>query len=362
MIVFRVDSSELIGSGHLMRCLTLAGQLKKEKQEEIVFISRDLAGSLNHLIEKNGYRLLLLPSAASTEELTGYEQWLTVRQAVDADQTRQLLQGLAVEYLIIDSYAIDETWENIVRPYVDEIMVIDDLANRKHNCDILLDQNYYCEGEYRYTGLVPPHCKLLLGPQYALLREEFYEARKKMRTRDGTIKNILVFFGGSDLTNETMKALQAMEALQRTDIQVNVVVGASNKNKESIKAYCLQHDNMHYFCQVSNMAELMNEADLAIGAGGTATWERCFLKLPALVITIAENQVEIAKNCKRRGVIEYLGQNEMVTCKMIEDNLRILIQDCAHVKKIEKNMESLLMNENQPIFLFFNRRRHEKNI
>ncbi|MEL7633356.1 UDP-2,4-diacetamido-2,4,6-trideoxy-beta-L-altropyranose hydrolase [Sporomusa sphaeroides] len=353
MIVFRVDSSTLIGSGHLMRCLTLAKQLKKTKQAEIAFISRDLAGNLNHFIESNGYRLLLLPRAASVEELTGYEQWLTVRQDVDAGQTKQFLQGLVVEYLIIDSYGFDKTWEDIVRPYVNKIMVIDDLANRKHNCDILLDQNYYCEPEHRYAGLVPSHCKLLLGPQYALLREEFYEARKKMRIRDGTVKNILIFFGGSDLTNETMKALQALEALQRTDIQVNVIVGASNNNKENIEAYCLQHDHIHYFCQVNNMAELMNEADFAIGAGGTATWERCFLSLPAIVITIAENQVEIAENCKRIGVIEYLGQHEMVTCKMIENVSKLFIQDCARVKNIEKNMEALLMNEKPAnIFVF----------
>lgn len=313
MIVFRVDSSTLIGSGHLMRCLTLAGQLKKIKQVEITFISRNLAGNLNHFIEGNGYRLLLLPKAVPMEELTGYEQWLTVRQEIDAEQTRQLFQGLAVKYLIIDSYAIDETWEDIVRPYVDKIMVIDDLANRKHNCDILLDQNYYCELEHRYTGLVPSHCKLLLGPRYALLREEFYETRKKMRIRDGTVKNILIFFGGSDLTNETMKALQALEALQRTGIQVNVVVGASNKNKESIEAYCLQHEHIHYFCQVNNMAELINEADLAIGAGGTTTWERCFLGLPSIVIAIAENQIMGSKFCGEKNIICYAGVSNQIT-------------------------------------------------
>lgn len=339
MIVFRVDSSTIIGSGHLMRCLTLAGQFKK-KQAEIAFISRNLAGNLNHIIEGNGYRLLLLPRAEFTEGLTGYEQWLTVRQEVDACQTRLLLQGLAVEYLIIDSYAIDEIWEDIVRPYVDKIMVIDDLANRKHNCDILLDQNYYCELEQRYAGLVPSHCKLLLGPQYALLREEFYEARKKMRIRDGTVKNILIFFGGSDLTNETMKALQALEALQRTDIQINVVVGASNKNKESIEAYCLQHEHIHYFCQVNNMAELMNAADLAIGAGGTTTWERCFLGLPSIVIAIAENQMIGSTFCGEKNIICYAGVSNQITWQKL---YRIVSEICnnksIYVSMID-NMEN----------------------
>lgn len=344
MIVFRVDSSELIGSGHLMRCLTLAGQLKKAKQAEIAFISRDVGGNLNQLIEQNDYRLFLLPRAEPNIELVGYEKWLTVKQAFDAEQTKSILQEFNVDYLIVDSYAIDETWENIVRPCVRKIMVIDDLANRKHNCDILLDQNYYCDMDVRYTGLVPSHCRLLLGPQNALLREEFYESRKKMRIRDGNIKNILVFFGGSDLTNETMKALKALKSLHRNDIQVNVVVGVSNKNKESIAAYCLQHDHTHYFCQVNNMAELMNEADLAIGAGGTTTWERCFLGLPAIVIAIAENQVQICEDCSKLGIIKYIGKTEDIDMEHLIECCKELLGNKNAIKKMQKQMYLLFSN------------------
>lgn len=327
MIVFRVDSSTLIGSGHLMRCLTLAGQLKKAKKTDIAFVSRDLEGNLNHLIKNSGYRLFVLPRVDTSEELTGYEKWLTVTQAFDADETKQLLQGVTVDYLIIDDYALDEIWENLLRPYVNKIMVIDDLANRRHNCDILLDQNYYCDMESRYTGIVPVNCLLLLGPQYALLREEFFDVRKKMRNRDGNIKNILISFGGSDLTNETMKALKAVESLQRKDIQVNIVVGASNKNKESIEAYCQQHENMQYFCQVSNMAQLMNEADLAIGAGGATTWERCFLGLPAIVIAIADNQVRICEDCARSAYIHYVGEIVSATSTTIKSAILKLLTE-----------------------------------
>ena len=344
MIVFRVDSSAQIGSGHLMRCLTLAGKLKKENQVEIGFVSRDLEGNLNHLIEKNGYRLFPLPEALSTEELTGYEKWLTVKQVFDAGQTKKLLQGLTVDCLVIDSYALDEIWENIVRPYVNQVMVIDDLANRKHNCDILLDQNYYCDMANRYTGLVPANCQLLLGPQYALLREEFYEARKKIRNRDGNVKNILVFFGGSDLTNETMKALKALESLHRSDIQLNVVVGANNKNKKSIEAFCLQHDNMQYFCQVNNMAELMNEADLSFGAGGTTTWERCFLGLPSIVIAIAKNQIQICEDCNKLGIIRYAGKTEMVDVESLRDCSRKLLDNKTEIKKMQNQIDLLFGN------------------
>ncbi|WP_019551936.1 UDP-2,4-diacetamido-2,4,6-trideoxy-beta-L-altropyranose hydrolase [Propionispira raffinosivorans] len=327
MIVFRVDSSTQIGSGHLMRCLTLAGQLKKEKEEDIVFISRELEGNLNCLIMQQGYELYVLPKAEVNIELEDYEKWLTVKQPFDAEQTQEVLQQLDVAYLIVDSYAIDEIWEKVVRPYVKKIMVIDDLANRKHDCNILLDQNYYSDMKTRYNGLVSSACKMLLGPQYALLREEFYEARKKMRVRDGNIKNILVFFGGSDLTNETMKALKALTMFKLSGIQINVIVGKSNPHKGQVEVFCSQYNGIQYFCQVDNIAEFMNEADLAIGAGGTTTWERCFLGLPTIVIAIAENQITGSRFCGEKEVIYYAGFSNQITvqrlynivCKLFND-------------------------------------------
>lgn len=313
-IVFRVDSSAQVGSGHLMRCLTLADQLhKKYKGAKIYFIARMLGGNLNQLIENNGYEWLKLPSMEADENLTGYEKWLTVQQDVDAQQTAEKLQMLGqVDLLVVDSYALDEKWENVVRAYAKKIMVIDDLANRRHNCDILLDQNYYADMGQRYEGLVPKICEMRIGPSYALLREEFYELKKKLIKRDGSIKNIFIFFGGSDLTNETMKALKAIEMLHWTDLEVNVVVGGSNRHKADIEVYCRNKANIHYFCQVDNIAELMNQADLAIGAGGTTTWERCFLKLPSIVVAIAENQVKIAEDCGKAGLIFYLGTSHEV--------------------------------------------------
>lgn len=314
-IVFRVDSSLQIGSGHLMRCLTLAAQLREKT--EVVFISRDLEGNLNHLIKEKGYLIFVLPGASLEPGLSGYEKWLTVKVDTDAKETKEILQMLDAECVIIDHYALDETWEKIVRPYARKIMVIDDLANRQHDCDILLDQNYYCDLERRYADLVPAACKLLLGPGYAILREEFQQARKTRRLRDGIIRNIFIFFGGSDLGNETMKALLAVKALHRPDITVNVVVGASNPHQGDIKKICAQHAEVHFHCQVDYMAKLMNEADLAIGAGGATTWERCYLGLPAIVIGIAENQVQISKDCAAAGLIVYAGESDCVSVNEI---------------------------------------------
>ena len=193
--VIRADASEQIGSGHLMRCLTLADRMRREGTE-VHFICRDLVGNLNHLVCEQGFPLHVLPRHADDPSLSGYAAWLTVAQETDARETGEVLCTLApIMRLVVDSYALDEVWERIVRPLVGEIFVIDDLANRKHDCDILLDQNFYCAMQHRYDGLVPPSCKLLLGPSHALLREEFYAAKKKLRRRDGHLRRILVFYG-----------------------------------------------------------------------------------------------------------------------------------------------------------------------
>lgn len=336
--VIRVDSSSQIGSGHLMRCLTLAGQLKKQGAD-VAFICRDLEGNLTELVKKQGYELYLLPRAEKDDIFTGYAAWLTVSQQRDSEEILAIIQKFsAVNRLVVDSYAIDETWEKLLRPYVQEIFVIDDLANRRHDCDVLLDQNYYLDKEHRYDGLVPESCKLLLGPEHALLREEFYEAKKHLRKRDGSIHNILVFYGGSDLTDETTKAIHALIELTLPGVTADVIVGASNGQKDRIRELCSQHEFLHYHEQVSNMAEFMNNADLMLGAGGTTTWERLFLQLPAIVTAIADNQIKICEDCAKVGLIYYLGQNDKVAADdiiraigelSVSDNLVKLQKSCA---------------------------------
>ena len=311
--VIRVDSSEQIGSGHLMRCLTLAEQMRK-KNAEVHFISRDLIGSLHRLVTEHEFSLHLLPRHEAQANLTGYAAWLTVSQTMDAEETVSILSQIPpVDRLVVDSYALDIVWEQQMRPLVREIFVIDDLANRQHDCDILLDQNFYREMQHRYDGLVPPKCKLLLGPSHALLREEFYVARAHLRKRDGRLRRILVFYGGSDATCETEKAIHALLQLHLPSVDVDVVVGGSNAHRTQIEELCASHDFLHTYCAVSNMAEFMANADLCLGAGGTTTWERCFLGLPAIVTAIAENQLEICRDCADAGLIYYLGRWDEVS-------------------------------------------------
>ena len=228
-----------------------------------------------------------------------------------------------LSWLIVDHYALDKRWEGQMRPFTGKIMVIDDLADRPHDCDLLLDQNLYKGMERRYEGLVPDHCERLLGPRYALLRPEFAAARRTLRHRDGRVRRILVFFGGSDLSNETAKALEAIRLLNRSDIAVDVVVGASNAKGDMIREICQRMPNTCFHLQVENMAELMALADLAIGAGGTTTWERCYLGLPTIVLVLADNQREVAEAMSAAGAIRNVGWHADVTSTGLAEALRM---------------------------------------
>ncbi|OMP65792.1 UDP-2,4-diacetamido-2,4,6-trideoxy-beta-L-altropyranose hydrolase [Domibacillus epiphyticus] len=311
-IAIRTDASVEIGTGHVMRCLTLAKQLAHE-DVEIIFISRDFQGNSIQYIETEGFKVFTLPASSDKNHL----QWMRESWRKDAGDTAQVLQHLdkEIDLLIVDHYSLDVNWEKEIRPFVHHIMVIDDLADRIHDCDILLDQNFYLNLEKRYEGLVPASCQLLLGPNYVLLRDEFLSIDTNSIKRDGTIKKILVFFGGTDPTGETLKTLKAISEceLNLSEIEVNVVVGAANPQNEEIEAFCNKRPQFVFHCQVNNMAELMVKSDLAIGAGGSTSWERCFLELPALTIIVADNQKELSKAVANKGAVYCLGESSQVT-------------------------------------------------
>lgn len=322
-IVICADASSKIGTGHIMRCLTLADALR-EQQAQIQFLCRDLAGNLISYILQKGYRVRILADLAPA-----------TAQAFFA-------QLPPIDWLIVDHYELDHQWECQMRPFVKKIFVIDDLANRIHDCDVLLDQNFYREPIQRYQPLVPKACQLLLGGQFALLRPEFAAQRQKMQLRDGNIKKIFVFFSGSDPTRETAKTLDALWLLNLPEIQVDVVVGHSCPDKVQIEASCQQLPNVNYHCQINNMAELMAGADLAIGAGGSATWERCCLGLPTLTIVVADNQLETTLELARQGKIIFLGNSAQVTVETLKSALFTLLNTPEWLYFLSREVQNLV--------------------
>ena len=331
-ILIRADASVQIGTGHVMRCLTLADELRG-RGAEVVFVCREFDGNLCGYIKEKGYIVHRLPVSNEQKYNIGgklkHAAWLGADWKTDARQVEEIIKSLGTtpDWLVVDHYALDERWEGYLRPYCKKIMVIDDLADRPHDCDLLLDQNFYENLESRYDSLVPPGCRKLLGPKYALLRSEFRKARKNLRKRDGHVKRIMIFFGGSDPSNETAKALEAIRMLNRPDIAVDVVVGSTNPNKDKINKLCAAMTNVTYHYQVKNMAQLMADADLFIGGGGSTTWERCCLELPGLVISIAANQNSIIGNVAAAGGAIFLGKAQQVTVNDILAALKNVLND-----------------------------------
>lgn len=345
-VFIRVDASNEIGSGHLMRCLTLAETLRL-RGANVTFICREHVGHLCNLIDTKKFNVFKLPAPNKEWKqplLTPHSNWLGVPWFIDAKETKLLLQRHSVDLLIIDHYAIDCKWECTLKNMVKNIMVIDDLGDRKHHCDLLLDPTVL-DNSNRYQTLVPSDCKLFLGPSYVLLRPEFYEEKSLLKLRTGLVKRILIFFGGFDLTNETGKALSSFLELGRHDIEVDVVVGQQNIHKHKLQGICEQYSNFHFHYQVNNIAILMRIADLSIGAGGTTAWERCFLGLPAVVLSIAENQKFICESLGKMKVIKYLGESHTVDQSSLTLQLNKFIENEQERTEMSQ-LATILMKDN----------------
>jgi UDP-2,4-diacetamido-2,4,6-trideoxy-beta-L-altropyranose hydrolase len=341
-IAFRTDATSQIGSGHFMRCLTLADGLKKHGAQ-ICFISRNLPDHLRDMLIAKGMELVSLANTVSATPIDdlAHSAWLSTSQVQDAQDTIQALSGQSWDWLVVDHYALDARWESAMRNTAKRIMVIDDLADRQHDCELLLDQNYYADMQTRYSGKVPAHCQLLLGPRYALLREEFRRLRVQIKPRTGVVKKLLVFFGGVDADNYTGLAIKALADMALKEVQVDVVIGAQHPCHTEIETQCATRGFVCHV-QTDKMAELMAAADLAIGAGGSASWERCCFGVPALLVALAENQIEIAKGLDSIGACIYIGTKNTVNSLTIQQVIIKLLNTPNQIQIISKQAYSLV--------------------
>jgi UDP-2,4-diacetamido-2,4,6-trideoxy-beta-L-altropyranose hydrolase len=332
--LIRTDASTNIGTGHVMRCLTLAKALAK-KGAEVIFICREREGHLCNLIEGQGFvvhRLSPPDKEFEADATPAHAAWLGTTWQEDADQTSAIIKDLEnrPEWLVVDHYALDIRWEQMLRPSVGRIFVIDDLADRTHDCDLLLDQNLVANMHTRYTDRVPENCSLLLGPEYALLQPIYAELHNRIPPREEPIRRILISFGGADRDNLTERSLAAFLSLNCPEIEVDIVISDANPHASVISHLVAEHSNIHLHNNLPTLAPLMAKADLAIGAAGTTSWERLCLGLPALVVTLAENQRAIAERLHRQGLVRWLGHKDKVT----ENGIR-----CALAELIEQGID-----------------------
>ena len=290
-VVFRADASPAIGGGHVMRCLSLADALA-EADWSCGFAVR--SGTLETVPalarSRHQTRLLAHDDAGEPAELA-----------------RRWPDG--ADWLIVDHYRRDAAFEQACRPWAKRVMAFDDLADRGHDCDLLLDQSLGRD-ERDYAGLAPAHCRLLLGPRYALLRPAFAalrDAALARRADDGGIRRILVSLGATDPNNVTAVVLEGI-GRSAVEAEVDVVMGAAALHLAAVRAVAGRlPQTVRLHVDAPDMAELMVQSDLAVGAAGTTSWERCCLGLPSLLVVLADNQRAIADALVRAEAAARIG-------------------------------------------------------
>jgi len=301
-VAVRVDASDQMGTGHLMRCLSIANSLRVQGAS-VLFICRALPDSLRDLVLHNQHEIAMLRQTSDFAygDLP-HSHWLSCTQEDDALEAISVLSQSAYDWIIVDHYALDFRWEMLIKKHIPKVFVIDDLADRKHDCSVLLDQNFYLNIADRYIGKVSEDCRLLLGPKYSLLRDEFRDLRKVAQRRVGSVQRLLIFLGGVDSANCTTRIIDVVANMRALIEHVDVVIGAIHPYRQTVEENCKQF-GFHCHVQTSKIAELMLLADLAIGAGGSATWERCCLGLPTITLSVASNQEKLVKDSAVAGLV-----------------------------------------------------------
>ena len=314
-VSFRTDASLQIGTGHVLRCLTLADALAAEGAD-CEFLCREHDGHLIEFIRRKGYvtHPLPIPTEASSPALCAdidrpaaelaHGNWLGATQAQDAEVCSPILAIQQPDWLIVDHYALDAEWEHAVAPHCRKLMVIDDLADRPHACDLLLDQTLGREA-IDYQPRVPTACHLLCGSQYALLRPEFAALRRRSlkRRAQPVFRELLITMGGIDKANVTGQVLRALRLCPLpADCRIAAVMGAKAPWLDDVRENAQDLPwPTRVLVGISNMAELMADSDIAIGSAGTTSWELCCLGVPMILFMLADNQRKIARALERAG-------------------------------------------------------------
>lgn len=307
-LVFRVDASIQIGTGHVMRCLALA-QAWQEAGGQPIFAMSTEAQALKSRLQSEGMEIINLSVQMGSAE--------------DAKKTATLAQHLGANWVVVDGYHFGAEYQQIIKNFGLNLLFFDDYGHASHYyADIVLNQNISAS-ESLYANR-EPYIQLLLGTRYALLRREFWQWRGWKREMSADARKILVTLGGSDPDNVTLKVIQALQAVEIDGLEAVVVVGGSNPHYEQLQSAAEKSRfPIRLERNATNMPELMAWADVAITAGGSTTWELAFMGLPSIILVVADNQKAIAEKLDALGVAVNLGWHEDVAVAHI---VRAIIQ------------------------------------
>ena len=314
------ESSE-IGSGHVLRCLNLISQIKNNKRIFYFFSS----SRINLKKTKKVKNILINKKIVSSKN--NKELYLKYKSKIIKYN---------IEYLIIDSYQINITLEKKLRKLVKVLIVFDDYYWRKHNCDILINNNFLNLYQKKYIKKLHPNTKLLIGEKYLLLNKLFYKNKLKAKIRK-KFRKIFIFFGNAEPNSETLKLLKVLEKF--SNIKINCIIGKYSKDKKKIITLCKKNKNIKFYYDISNqkVLKLIINSDLAIGSGGVNLLERLFLGLPSIVITTADNQLNAAINLSKKKKILYLGNYKNFKIQDNKNKLEDIIKNKNILKLVSLN-------------------------
>lgn len=310
-VVFRVDASMRIGTGHVVRCMNLATVLRG-RGADVAFLCRDQEGHMGAELARESFAVHMLPAPPRqpVDTCEDYSEWLGVPVSQDADETITAM-GDGADWVVMDHYGLNASWQLALRACTQRVMAIEDLSGRRHECDLLLDQNALDGGGADHAERAPG-ARLLLGPRYALLRRE-YALRRASLAPDARREGLLVFFGGTDPFDLAGFALSALSSPETARLPVTFVLGPNYPFGDRLRAVAAGRPGTTVLGPQSHLAGLMAEAALAVGGGGITTWERMCLGLPAVVVSLAENQRPSCQALAGVGLIVYAGHFDEVT-------------------------------------------------
>ena len=336
-IFFRVDSSNIIGTGHLIRCLKLANYFENHN---IFFICKNFIGNINKKVLEFNYNLneIYLDIASISFD---HSTWLGESYQSDANKTIDVLKKYKVDILFVDNYGIDYKWETVIKPYANKIVLIDDFVQRIHNCDYII--NGIEEDENQYKDLCNNDCKLLLGPKYFIINNEFFDLAPKKKFND-KIKKIFVFISGSDIENYTYRIMKYLEG-KFENINFDILIGVSNRKKDIIEKLCNQNSNYNFYYNINNVYDIMFNADLCIGTLGQNFIERMVFGIPSIVFTIADNQLGFLEKYKDKNIFIYCG-HLIDDFEKIENSINYLLYN-KHFLELKQNYDIIKKMFNQ---------------
>lgn len=292
-IAIRVDASASIGLGHVKRCLALAFALR-ECGATVYFIARNLGVDVQALVRLAGFVGVVLPrteEAMPAADIVPNAQWAGVSWDIDASQTIAVLREKGVDWIIIDHYAFDSRWHNVVASSLScKLAAIDDLADRAIEAEVLIDHNLADDHHIKYVGRIAENTTILGGPQFALLSSGFASAARYSFQKD--VRSIGIFMGGADAGNFSATALQACRQYG-VGRPIEIVTTQINPHLPSLRAKAAEDAFTTILTDLPDLSAFFARHDLQIGAGGGATWERCCIGAPTLALVVADNQRQV---------------------------------------------------------------------